>query len=177
MSCDAITGDNGKGKVMASIGSGCGGAKSTVLIRSRNSRYNYDSQLTNAATGARAIAMVGLVKQQAQLPGWCSNLETIPVAHLFGTTNATGKMTFSASLNVLKGVPQLHVYTQYAFADKSHPFGIGLSDTSVYRTNLPGGWQMTRIYRSTYNSTTNGDETATSGIVDRYFALVVGFQR
>jgi len=175
MACDAISGPLGRGTLMASIGSGCSGATSTVAIQYRNSQYNYDSKLTNAATSAAAMAMIGLVKQQTILPGWCSNLETIPVLHVFGQTDTAGSMTFSASLNLLKGVPQLHIYTQYAFVDKSQPVGIGLSDASVYRTNLPGGWDMTRIYKTQYGGTFNGDETATSGVVGRNYGLVVGF--
>ncbi|MHC4852942.1 MAG: hypothetical protein ACYTF5_13090, partial [Planctomycetota bacterium] len=175
MPADAIAGRLGRGTIMPSIGAGCGNARSTVKINYRSPNYFYDSTLANAATGARAMAMVGIVKQQTPLPGWCSNLETIPVFHIFGTTNAAGSMTVSGALALLKGVPQLHIYTQYAFVDKSKPFGVGLSDTSVYRTNLPGGWQMSRIYKAAFGGTTNGDELATSGSVGKNYGLVVGF--
>jgi hypothetical protein len=175
MTCDAIAGANARGTVLPSIGSGCSGAKSTLAIQSRNSVYNYDSQLAGAAPSATAMGMVGLVKQQTVLPGWCSNLETVPLLHVFGQTNSLGAMTFSAPLTVLKGLPQFTVYMQYAFVDTRQPFGVGLSDASVYLTNIPGGWEMTRIYKSTYNNASNGDETATSGSVGQNFGLVVGF--
>lgn len=174
MPCDAIAGRLGRGTVMPSIGSGCGGATSTVSIAYRNSQYNYDSKLSNATANTTAMGMLGLSKQKVPLPGWCSNLETVPLLHFFGKTDAAGSMTISASLNLLKGVPQLHVYMQYAFLG-NFPFGVGLSDASVYRTNLPGGWEMSRIYKTTARGTFNGDETATSGAVGKNYGLVVGF--
>ncbi|MHC4514099.1 MAG: hypothetical protein ACYTGW_08910 [Planctomycetota bacterium] len=171
MACDATSGSLGRGTVLPSIGTGCGGAKSTVAFKYVSPAYNLTSTLTGAPTGAQALAMIGLTKQQTVLPGWCSNLETVPLIHLPGNT-------FTVSLGLLKGTNLQHtVYTQYAFLDKSQPFGIGLSDASVYRSVLPGAWQMARIYAAPYNNTVNTHATATTGGVGRYYGLVVGFQR
>ena len=90
MSCDAIAGKLGRGTTMSSLGFGCNGAQSTVLI---NSQHNYESKLVNAPAGTRALAMIGLTQQKTVLPGWCSNLETVPLLYVFGTADSTGKMT------------------------------------------------------------------------------------
>ena len=166
MAVDATSGQLGRGTVLPSIGTGCGGAKSTV-----SPAYQFTSTLTGAPLGAKALAMIGLAKQQTILPGWCSNLETVPVLHVPGNT-------FTVKLDLLKGTNKQHtVYTQYAFLDSNQPFGIGLSDASVYRSILPGGWQMSRIYAAPYNNTVNTHATATTGGVDRYYGLVVGFRQ
>ena len=61
---------------------------------------------------------------------------------------------------------------QYAFADNNRPFGVGLSDMSVYQTPLRTPPLISRVYTAINASNA---ETATSGTFGRLLGLVVGF--
>ncbi|MHC4078747.1 MAG: hypothetical protein ACYST0_09965 [Planctomycetota bacterium] len=176
MVCDFVSGQYGPGTRLPSIGNGCN-AWSDIGLPTSLGRRLYVSTLSGASANTRAMAMLGLTKQQTRLPGWCSNLETIPVLHVFGKTNGAGSMSFSSPTTVLRGVPQFTLYVQYAFADSRQPFGVGLSNMSAYRTNLPGGWNIGRVFSAGFNSNVNTHATATKGVVETVYGLVVGFQQ
>ncbi|MHC4078746.1 MAG: hypothetical protein ACYST0_09960, partial [Planctomycetota bacterium] len=153
MSADVASGVYGIGTVMPSIGTGCS-AWSDTNVNFQGGDYYYQNTLSGAPANTKALAMVGLQKQHTRLPGWCSNLELLPLVHVPGTTDAAGSwVTIRTPISALRGVPQFTLYMQYAFLDKRRPFGIGLSNASSYRTNLPGGWNMSRVYRSVANYT------------------------
>ena len=177
MFTDAIINLSSRGIVKASVGSGCGNAKSTAsVVRVSNTAFNYQTQLSGAPGGAQALMMVGLQRKKTQLPGWCSALETVPLLLLNGGTNGSGVWTFQAALASARNVPSFELLVQYAFIDKSQGVGIGLSDMSVYQTPLrtPPLLSGVATPRSTSNNTL---AAATTGNISRVFGQVVGFQQ
>ncbi len=170
------------GVVKSNVGLGCVPSGSTAPSSASISMLGAltGSQLSimlrNATTNARALMMAGFKRQRTVLPGWCSNLELLPVVHLYGQTAATGLWNYRVPVSVFSGVPTFELLVQYAFLDQGLPGGIGLSDMAVYQTPLGGIWHVSRAYHPASASTTSGNETATTGLTSLRVGLVTGFQ-
>jgi len=177
MPCDAIHRTSSRGIAKTSVGSGCGGAKSVASVVKVGGVDNYQTQLTGAPGGARALMMVGLQRKKTPLPGWCSSLELVPLIHVYGNANTSGIWTLQGPLTSFGTSPSFELLVQYAFAATSQPLGVGLSDMSVYQTPLRRPPLIARIYSSIANRTTNGQELATTGSRTTQFGLVVAFQQ
>jgi len=178
MSIDAIQGSSHRGLIKPSVGTGCSGATSSVGFVLSRIAISFKASLIGAPASAKALMMVGLQKKQTILPGWCANLETVPLLHVFGNADSTGRWDYVAPMSVFAGIPTFEMQVQYAFADNRQPLGIGLSDLGVYQTPLPGAHNISRAYKSTAYSTSNGDETATTATGTTVsYGLVVAFQQ
>ena len=120
--------------------------------------------------------MAGVQRKQTVLGGWCSNLETVPIVHVFGNTDLVGRWNFTTPMTSLQGVASFELLIQYAFVDSRQPFGVGLSNMAAYQTPMPGGRNIARAFKST-GSATNGDETATTAQrISKNYGLVVAFK-
>lgn len=170
------------GVMLPSVGIGCTPTGSTIPSRAFVSMAGAftGSRLTVAlqysAANARAMMMAGIKKQQTVLPGWCSNLELVPLGQLYGQTNASGLWNYQVPVTVFSGVPAFDLLLQYAFLDQGLPGGIGLSDMAIYRTPLGGIWRISRAFNPTSTNASNGNETATVGATSINIGLVTGFQ-
>jgi len=179
---DAFNGIAPGGVVRANVGRGCTPSASTVPSRASISKLGaftgsrVNISLFGATASARALLMAGVKRQRTVLPGWCSNLELVPVLHLYGQTTLVGTWNMQQPVTVFSGVPTFELLVQYAYADKSQPGGVGLSDMAVYQTPLGGTWHVSRVYNPTSPSTAGGNETATTGITSKNLGLVTGFQ-
>jgi hypothetical protein len=112
------------------------------------------------------------VTPKTQNLGWCTAVELVPAALIFGKTDGTGNWAFQAPLRLLAGSPPVNVYVQYVFNDPSQTAGLGLSDLAGYKTpNVPGAHAIARIYSS---GSGTGNELATTGNVGQ-FGLVIGW--
>ncbi|MHC4815489.1 MAG: hypothetical protein ACYTGW_07335 [Planctomycetota bacterium] len=179
---DAVNGIAPGGVTRANVGRGCTPSGSTTPARASismlgaftGSRLNVS--LLGATANARALMMVGIKRQHTVLPGWCSNLELVPAVHLYGQTTLVGTWTFQPPMTSFRGVPTFELLVQYAFADKSQPGGVGLSDMAVYQTPLGGTWHVSRVYHPRSPGTASGNETATKGNTSVNLGLVTGFQ-
>ncbi|MHC4921281.1 MAG: hypothetical protein ACYTKC_17030, partial [Planctomycetota bacterium] len=175
MFTDAIANLSSRGIVKASVGKGCGKAKSqAAVLQVSSTSFDYRTQLTGAPSKATALMMIGVTRKKTQLFGWCSSLELLPVIHVFGTADTAGTWTFQGPLASIRNIPSFELLVQYAFSDFNQPFNVGLSDMSVYQTPLLSPPLISRIYTS---STATSAETATSGNFGKLFGLVVGFQQ
>jgi len=176
MSMDAFFGANHRGLMKPSVGTGCSGASagfSFVFIRPTQ---HFRSSLTGAPASARSLMMVGVERKQTILGGWCSNLETVPLVHVFGSTDASGRWDFTTPMTAFTGVPTFELLIQYAFADTRQPFGVGLSNMAAYQTPIPGAKNLARAWKST-PTIASGEETATTATgTTKSWGLVVAFQ-
>jgi len=172
---DAQVNRSSRGIVKASVGKGCGNARSVAsVVPVSNTVFNYQTQLTGAPASARSLMMVGVQRQHTALPGWCSSLEVLPLIHVYGTTNTSGIWTVQGPLTSFDNTASFELLVQYAFADNNQPFGVGLSDASAFQTPLRTPPLISRIYTS---STGSNHETATTGSFGKLFGLVVAFQQ
>jgi hypothetical protein len=136
--------------------------------------HHLEIALNNGAASAGAMLALTL-SPSASAIGWCAPVVT-PLFLLPGTTDSSGSWVFSAPLSALAGSPSFNLYTQFGFADAALPSGLGVTDIAGFTTpNVPGAHGISRIYRSTYGGTTNGDELATSGSTTLGYGLSVGW--
>ncbi|MHC4921279.1 MAG: hypothetical protein ACYTKC_17020 [Planctomycetota bacterium] len=178
MSVDAIQGTAHRGLIKPSVGAGCSGATASAGFVLSRVITNFKASLASAPASAKALMMVGVQRKKTVLGGWCSSLETVPLVHVFGSTDFFGRWDFIAPLTAFKGTSTFELLIQYAFADNNQPFGVGLSNMAVYQTPLPGGYNMSRAYRSKASGSFNGDEQATTAqSITKSYGLVVGFQQ
>ncbi|MHC4815577.1 MAG: hypothetical protein ACYTKC_18085 [Planctomycetota bacterium] len=179
-SVDATFGATQRGTILAKVGRGCTVRGNTApatpiisIVGSGNASYSFRSVLVNATTNSNAIMALGVTPKTQNL-GWCTAVELVPAAFIYGKTDAGGSWTFYAPLSLLAGAPALNVYVQYVFDDPSQTAGLGLSDMAGYKTaNVPGAHAVCRIY--TPGSAANGSELLSSGTVSRNYGLVVGW--
>jgi hypothetical protein len=177
--CDAVAGFAPGPWFGALLGPGCQatGKAGAATIGDRSlvlATGAFVHRLDLARGSAPAVLVLGTVLQQATLPGLCAALETQPVVAFSGTTNATGSWTASLLLGDLTHAPPSTVYAQFAFADAGLPHGFGVSPCSpvTLQPSLANG--IARVWAGAVSSG-QGNETATSGFVDRPFGLVTGF--
>ncbi len=177
MSMDALQGVSHRGLIKPSVGTGCSGATATFSFVFVRPTSNFMSSLTGALASARSLMMVGVQRKKTILGGWCSNLETVPIVHVFGTTDSLGRWNFTAPMTSFQGVATFELLVQYAFVDSGQPFGIGLSNMAAYQTPMPGGLNLARAWKGA-GGNTSGDETATIATgTSKRFGLVVAFQK
>jgi len=178
MSVDAIQGISHRGLIKPSVGTGCSGATASVGFVLSRIITSFKASLTNVPASASALMMVGVQRKQTILGGWCSNLETVPLLHVFGKIDAFGRWDYVTPLSVFQNVPTFEMQVQYAVADSRQPFGVGLSNMAVYQTPLPGGYNISRVYKSAAYGAINGDEAATTAQgMTKSYGLVVAFQQ
>ena len=177
MLVDTVQATTSRGVILPSVGAGCSGAKaSSSFIISRTSS-SYKASLTNVPASTKALMMVGVQQKQTLLPGWCTNLEMVPLLHLFGNADGSGRWDYVAPMTVFKNIPSFKMLTQYAFLDGRQPFRVGLSDMAVYQTPLSGAYNISRAYKGTAGGTVQGDETATTATGTALsFGLILGIQ-
>jgi hypothetical protein len=177
MSMDAVQGASHRGLIKPSVGTGCSSATASISFAVIRPAKQLLASLTGAPASASSLLMAGVQRRQTILGGWCSNLETVPLVHVFGNTDTSGRWDFYTPMTVFTGVPTFELLIQYAFADTRQPFGVGLSDMAAYQTPMPGVNKLARAWKST-TSVTSGEETATtaSGTTKSY-GLVVAFQQ
>ncbi|MHC4815576.1 MAG: hypothetical protein ACYTGW_20975 [Planctomycetota bacterium] len=182
MVMDATSGSSQRGKVLSKVGNGCfvkgNVAPATATITTAllsATGYNFQSTLTNATRSSSAIMALGLTQRKVN-PGWCTAVELVPVAFVFGKTDTLGSWQFRAPLALLAGAPPTSLHVQYAYNDTGQAGGLGLSDMAGYTTpNVPGGNSVTRVYKASSSGTVSGDELATTGSRTYRYGLVVGW--
>lgn len=175
-SFDAISGTSARLETL--IGTGCtaSGQTSAATIGARSvamSTGAFVNRLDRGAAAAPALMILGDKAQQIVLPGFCSALETLPLATLGGTTDATGSWNVNLSLGSLYYFPRVTIYTQFAWIDAGLPNGLGLSTCSPVSFPPP---TQARIYFAP-SGTGQGNETATTGSRELTYpyGLVMGF--
>jgi len=175
MSMDAIQGANHRGLIKPSVGTGCSGATAGFSFVFVRPTQRFMSSLTGAPASTKSLMMVGVQQKQTILGGWCSSLETVPMVHVFGNTNASGRWDFTTPMTSFTGAT-FELSIQYAFADTRQPFGVGLSNMAVYQTPMPGVKNLARAWKST-STIASGEETATTAAgTTKSYGLVVAFQ-
>ena len=184
MAMDAVNGATQLGTILPSVGKGCTvkgnsqPATAAMYVYSPivATGHNFRAQLSTAPNDANSILAVGVTKQSLDI-GWRTKLELVPLAFVFGKTDAQGGWLFETPMSVLQGGKSFNIYIQYAFADSNQSPKLGLSDLAGYTTPvLPGGHGMTRIYDAPEFGS-NGAESATKGVVDNSYGLVVGWKQ
>jgi len=182
MYVDATYAPSQVGTALGSTGQGCtvktsaNPATATISTTGTVSvGYSFQSVLSNAAANANAFMAVGVTPKTQNL-GWCAPVYLVPVILVGGKTDASGSWTFQAPLALLAGTTPFNIYMQYVYDDASQAAGLGLSNLAGYRSpTVPGAHVITRIYKSQFGGTSNGDELATTGTVGKYFGLLIGW--
>jgi hypothetical protein len=181
MAMDATSGSSQQGTILASIGKGCTGssvAPATATTTNNSigtSGYIFQSTLSNATSSQPAIMALGATPKSQNL-GWCTNLELVPLAFIYGKTDTSGSWTFQAPIAAAAGASAVSIYVQYAYNDPSQATGFGLSNMAGYMTpNIPGGNVVSRLWFVAANSAVNGNELATTGSTGLRYGLVVGW--
>ena len=187
MGMDIVSGQatNNKGTTLPSVGTGCtptGGSSASTAsltsVRTVSSAYHQhlELKLSNAPANVAAFLSLGLNSQTYNI-GWCTPV-MVPAFLVPGKTDGSGSWTIERTLADLGGDPSYKLYTQYAYADSGHTAGLGLSNVAAFQTpRIPGAHGVSRIYKSTAWSTSNGEESATSGSSTRGYGLVIGLQK
>lgn len=168
------------------IGTGCTATGRTVAHGLTSRLYNYGPngasykmrlylQATNNPSSAPVAAAVGGVQLNLPLPGWCTNLVTLPLLYLpIGTSSSTGSLAtrYYDSPYVASAVGT-SLYVQAYSPDAGHPSGLSLTEGE--KTTMPPTINFTPtasfkyIYRSAPTSTSlSGPFTAGSVITGWY---------
>lgn len=164
---------------LPNVGTGCLAtgqtANATIGLRTLSmSSGAWRNRLDNAAPNTPAVQLVGIGQSTIQLPGFCSNLEFVPLVNLPGGTDGAGQWDNSITLGSLLGTPTVDLMAQFAFIDGGLPLGLGLSDASLARLPPNSIRNVSRIWFGASGSGL-GNETAVTGSVGSRFGVVTIF--
>ena len=107
------------------------------------------------------------------IPGWCSAVELMPQISIFGITDSAGTWTVLAPMSAFRGVPNIDIFTQYAFLDPQKA-AVGLSDMAVYRLPIPEQDHVSSVWAM--DPFFNSAGSASTGVVWKQFGLVTALQ-
>lgn len=161
------------------LGAGCvaTGQSNAAAIGARSltlSTGAWRNRLDNAAASTIAVQLIGFGAQQVPLPGFCSNLEFLPVASTQSMTSAAGQWDSTLTFGDLRDAPGLDILAQFAFLDAGLPGGVGLSNASSFTIPPTSIRDITRIYAAPSQGGL-GNELATNGSVGLRYGLVTIF--
>ncbi|MFO1054465.1 MAG: hypothetical protein U1F36_19770 [Planctomycetota bacterium] len=106
------------------------------------------NRLARGPASAPAVQLIGFAASLVPLPGFCADLQFLPVTSLSGTTNATGQWDSTLTFGSLVDFPQVDILTQFAWVDVNLPNPIGLSDASWFSLTLESVRHVSRIYNA-----------------------------
>ena len=165
--------------VAPNLGTGCiatgQSSAATIGLKSLSMATGaWRNRLDRAASSAPAVQLMGFGATPVPLPGFCSGLEFFPVASLQSVTDGAGQWDSSFTLGSLYDMPTVDLLSQFAWIDGGLPNGVGLSDASSIALPADSIRNLSRIYHAPFGGGL-GNETATSGSVDRRYGLVTSF--
>jgi len=132
------------------------------------------NRLDRGAASAPAVQLVGIGQSTIPLPGFCSNLEFLPLVTVAGGTDAAGQWDNTLTFGSLLGIPSVDLMAQFAFIDGGLPNALGLSDASLIRLPPSSIRFLSRIWFVASGSGL-GNETAMNGNVGSRYGLVTIF--
>ncbi|MCA8954435.1 MAG: hypothetical protein KDC87_00085 [Planctomycetes bacterium] len=185
ISMDASSGNVHRGVVLPSVGTGCVATGRTIPAvaaiatqRAIPSSYPLLLEVSLDQGAPRTACFLAVAAQPTRVGiGWCAPVVS-PLLVLSGTTDSSGSFVLQAPMSRLAGLPPANLYVQFAFADLGLPAGIGLTDVAGFTTPaVPGAHGISRVYASTFNNPSNGEENAAVGSVELGFGLSVAWQK
>ncbi|MEZ5963989.1 MAG: hypothetical protein R3F56_09115 [Planctomycetota bacterium] len=166
-------------ETLSNVGAGCiaTGQTSAAAIGLRSLSMTtgaWRNRLDRAAVSAPAVQLVGVGQTTIPLPGFCSNLEALPLVTVAGGTDATGQWDNTITFGSLLGVATLDIVAQFAWIDGGLANGLGLSDASLIRLPANSIRNVSRIYNAPSNGGL-GNETALTGSLGVRYGFVTTF--
>jgi len=165
--------------LLPNVGTGCiatGQATAAAVgLRSLSmSTGAWRNRLDRGAASAPAVQLVGIGHSPIPLPGFCSNLEFLPLVTLAGGTDAAGQWDNTVTFGSLLGTPTVDLLAQFAWIDGGLPNALGLSDAS--RVTLPAN-SIRNVSRIWFGASGSGlgNETALNGSIGLRYGLVTIF--
>ncbi len=134
----------------------------------------YRNRLDRGAANTPAVLFLGGIRQQLNVPGLCSSLETLPIVDLPGGTDGAGMWDLSLTFGSLTGQPSVNLIAQFAFIDVGLGLSVGLSNASEVTTPPLSTRNFARIYAAPSNGGA-GNESAVTGSVGLNYGLVTIF--
>ncbi|MGE0141939.1 MAG: hypothetical protein AB7I19_03175 [Planctomycetota bacterium] len=174
---DAVSRSNSVNNGLLGAGCAATGQSNAATIGARSLSMTtgaWRNRLDNAAASSIAVQLIGFGAQQILLPGFCSNLEFLPVASAQSMTSATGQWDSTLTFGDLRDGPGLDILAQFAFLDAGLPGGVGLSNASSFSITPTSVRDITRIYAAPSQGGL-GNELATNGTVGLRYGLVTIF--
>lgn len=165
--------------VSPNVGTGCiaSGQSSAASIGLKSlsmSSGAWRNRLDRGAMNAPVVQLIGIGQATIPLPGFCSDLQFLPIADLQNVTDATGQWDSTFTFGNLYDTPTVDILAQFAWVDLGLPNGVGLSDASLIALPADSIRNLSRIYFAPYQGGL-GNETGTSGSGNTRYGLVTIF--
>ena len=162
------------------LGTGCVATGRTSAHTLNSTFYNYGAggspytmrvylYATNNPSSQPVTAAFGVTNPNAQLPGWCAKLYTLPLFYVpIGTSSSTGTLSSRyVDIPYIAGIVGVTTYGQAFAADPGQASGLSLTNAEALTmpkdpAGTPLSWKY--VYQLSTSSTLSGPYTAGSVI-------------
>jgi hypothetical protein len=141
--------------VYPNLGTGCiaTGQTSAAAIGTKSLSMStgvWSNRLDRAEANAPTVQLIGLgpVTGPFPLPGFCTDLQFLPMASVTGVASATGQWTSALTFGSLLDAPSIEIQAQFAWIDSALPNNVGLSNATNLGIPLDSIRSVCRVYLS-----------------------------